>query len=749
MNRESNPERLQAELRKLLEESKPDYGRMLAISSELAALDTNNVRFTADAGLISRLGKELVARQETAVSELVKNAYDADARRVRVTFVNARQPGGTLLIEDNGVGMSREELINGFMRLASTEKIHEPLSPRFRRQRAGRKGIGRFSAQRLGRKLDLITQSENSRGALHLTIDWDDFEKEGDLLLVPNRVRQVRKVRREGTTLRIRGLRDGWTDAEITRIYRYVAELIQPFPLSKRVRIGKKKEKDPGFKATFFRRIRGKEIEIASEDRLVFDYALAEVSGTVDSDGRGEWAVKCSRYAVNEKHSIGPDTSSKSRFAHLTNIHFRAYYFIWEAELVPGQQLTRLRTLASEQGGIRLYRNGFRVLPYGEQQDDWLSLNELYRRRTVLYPIANNNWFGFVQITDPIGEKFEETSSREGLAHSPSFKELTQFIHTALVAAAARVNSERNIKLRASEKDFQSKRLRGMSDLWEKTIINLEHTAKRLESEGAGQQSIGAVRHAAEGLKKAGQVLLEENAMLRVLSSLGLTIGIFTHEIRHQLFHLKSLIKEWMEGSGSKKAFKAVLPVLDSRISLLQAYTSYFDSAISANVRRELRPQDLSVTLYEFIDQFRQMVDREGSGFLDDEIEEDLVTTAMHTSEWASILGNLLTNALKAIRRSKNRGQGKISIRAWRDSKKIIVNFIDNGDGIPNKLKDKIFDPFYTTTNSTSFSKDDLTGTGLGLKIVKDIVSSYNGDIYVSKAPPGYSTCMRIEIPSL
>lgn len=124
------------------------------------------------AGVIDRLGQELVARQETAVSELVKNAYDADAENVSLKFYDSKDIGGTLIIEDDGQGMSRDELINGFMRVSSTSKIHQPKSPVFNRQRAGQKGIGRFSVQRLGRKLTIITQTKDNSMALKLTINW-------------------------------------------------------------------------------------------------------------------------------------------------------------------------------------------------------------------------------------------------------------------------------------------------------------------------------------------------------------------------------------------------------------------------------------------------------------------------------------------------------------------------------------------------------------------------------------------------
>lgn len=106
------------------------------------------------------------------MSELVKNAYDADASLATLDFIDVDYEGGTLVIEDNGSGMTRDQLINGFMRISSSAKIHEPISPIYERNRAGRKGIGRFSAQRLGNSLTIITQTKDSDTALKIVVDW-------------------------------------------------------------------------------------------------------------------------------------------------------------------------------------------------------------------------------------------------------------------------------------------------------------------------------------------------------------------------------------------------------------------------------------------------------------------------------------------------------------------------------------------------------------------------------------------------
>jgi DNA topoisomerase VI subunit B len=229
----TSEEKIRKQLKQVLEEEPNNYSKILDLSSQLAAYDKSFTRFSVDAGLIDRLGKELVARQETAVSELVKNSYDADATVVNIIFKNSDVEGGEVIIDDDGDGMTRDELVNGFMRISATTKIHQPKSKKFRRKRAGRKGIGRFAVQRLGTRLTIVTQTETQKNAIKLSIDWDNYSNDKNLFQVANKIEEIPKSKAKGTTIIIDNLRDRWTEISIKRIFRYVSVIIQPYPLSK------------------------------------------------------------------------------------------------------------------------------------------------------------------------------------------------------------------------------------------------------------------------------------------------------------------------------------------------------------------------------------------------------------------------------------------------------------------------------------------------------------------------------------
>lgn len=280
---------LQIELINLLGKEDVDLDEVMTLTSQLAESDQSRVRFSVDASHIDRLGRELVAKQETAVAELVKNGYDADAKLVELTFIDVDTVGGTLEIFDNGNGMTREQLINGFMRLSTSDKADTPFSPKYKRARAGRKGIGRFAAQRLGTKLTVTTQTQDSPNALMVSVDWGKYEPHKELATISHSIVEVPKERPQGTLLTIESLRDTWSQTQITRAYRYTSALLEPFPLSKEK---EGESTDPGFKTSFYLQQDGDIITIADVDSVILKHAVGIISGRIDNEGNAYWSFE-------------------------------------------------------------------------------------------------------------------------------------------------------------------------------------------------------------------------------------------------------------------------------------------------------------------------------------------------------------------------------------------------------------------------------------------------------------------------
>jgi len=754
---------LKRKLSEEIQKKQSDNNVILSLSNEIAKLDESQIRFSVDAGIINRLGKELVGRHETAVSELVKNAYDADTTEVKLIFENAWQLAGTLHIEDNGLGMTRDQLINGFMRLSSSEKIHNPISERYSRTRAGRKGIGRFATQRLGNKLTIVTQTLGSTEAIKITINWDKFETDKDLLSITNQIEIVPKTKDEGTDLIIEGLREGWSDAMIKRVFRYTSELLQPFPLSKKRKKEEKQKTDLGFKSSYFRKDGEQFTPIIDEEEAIFKHSLAEIEGYVMEDGQGCWALKSDKLDFpQEVFLIGNNEKDREDntvpFNLIKGLHFKTYYFVYDANLFASGSFTFIRDLGYEKGGIKLYRNGFRVLPYGEQGDDWLALDRSNNRSIVLAPHANRSFFGLVELIDQNGN-FEETSSREGLIENDALKELVNFVYRSIIGAVIKVAELRGRKGLASQKDFQRKEEKPTEKV-DNAVAKMEEffnedNSSNSEQGGSGKskekfkEAFNEFKQAREEEKKEKQLLIDEINMLRILAGLGLVIGEFVHEVKRflpafdaDITFIKDAVKEFAEALKRSER-------LETNLKSFTAYTAYFDKAISQNIFRELKPIDLRDVVNDFEVVIENEIKRSQIKFHKPIFNGfDLITIPMHPSEWASILFNFYTNSKKAIRRKQS--QGEILIKCGEENDKIYLEFSDNGDGIPKENEELIFNAFYTTSSAAIHSaseSESLTGTGLGLKIVKDIVESYGGLIYVINPEANFNTTFRIEIP--
>ena len=754
---------IREKLAEIIAKEPDNYSKILKYSTKLASFDKDNIRFSVDAGVIDRLGTELVARQETAVSELVKNAYDADAIEVVLSFKDSDSIGGTLTIEDNGVGMTREQLVNGFMRISSTDKLHNPLSARYKRKRSGQKGIGRFAVQRLGEKLTIVSQTKETSEAIELTIEWKNYKGDTDLISISNKIVHKPKQREEGTTLKIEGLKDRWSQAAIKRIYRYVSAIIQPFPLSKSDN-NEEEEKaevvDPGFKS-IFKKVEGlKNIVIADESSMIYDHALAEIEGWIDNKGLGIYSVTSKQLNLEEYGEIGSDPDDMSvPFSQLKKVRFKAYYYIYNAGLIPKMHETSIRNLAKTLGGIRLYRNGFRVLPYGEPKDDWLKLDASIRQRSILPVHGNINFFGFVELTDN-EKKFNETSSREGLMENEAFIQLQNFVYRTLITGVIKVAEIRNIKIVSGQKkegkiyEKIEVRIKDIAHTIEALDLELEKEEGNIQVKQKRRKKIKKIKKDLKELedlqKEETSKMLKERSMLRVLSSVGITIGQFIHEVRDYVTNMESDVKYLLEQLHSDLVVVERLLILEKNITTFHSYTSYFDNVISQNVVRELKPIEIQNTAEKFWASINNDAQKSNIVFKEPIRNGSyLYTRPMHPSEWSSILFNFYTNSKKAIKRTKS--PGEIMIECGIHEKHIYLEFSDTGDGISEEYEDRIFDEFFTTTSPSSLqeidSSNEVTGTGLGLKIVKDIVSSYRGNILVVSPKQGFNTCLRIEIP--
>ncbi len=734
---------------------------------------SEELRFTTDAGLIDRLGRELVGRQETALIELVKNSFDADAQNVTVMLER-----NALVIKDDGTGMTRDELIAGFLRLASTFKVSEPCSRLFGRQRAGRKGIGRFSTQRLGRKLRLKTWTDGTNSGLQLVVDWEKFESGRDLDEVPVYL-EVEPPHDRGTTLRIEGLRDDWSDAQIRRCWRGVLALQQPFPV---VPVERRPNADPGFKVSFLRHggLFKDPSLVADFQTEILSHHHALIEFRVDDDGAAEWKLSQNIFGPDRGwariHHEQRDAINPPSYSVLRSVAMKAHYFVLAPELLPSLAYSRVRDTLRAEGGIRLYRNGFRVVPYGEPANDWLRLDQIYSQRgTVLGPIANRNFFGIIEVNDPEGKQFEEHTSREGLIEKEAFLELTGLATAVIATAVNRIAEDRGRKqsaggvtqhkadtnleklrnaARAAHK-VEEERAREAAEKKAKEPADGDDSAAPHENSQARESSAALIEESIDLIEKQRAELADEAALLRLLATLGLTTSEFSHEtgmtfeaVRMDFQAVFEIARKARPGDN---AFATQAERAKSMLARLDALTAYLSELASARSVRQLAPVSVSRALAEFETGVSKLAEKAGIGLsINVPAFDPLYTKPMHSAEIASILLNLFSNSLKALRRVSGKRLIHVEAAASKDGN-IVIRFNDSGDGIPDEHKEEVFNLFFTTRTAApanASNAEQFSGTGLGLWIVHQIISKAGGDVEVVDAPSGYSTCFEVRLPA-
>jgi signal transduction histidine kinase len=727
--------------------------------------------FEADGAIIARLGRELVAKQETALIELVKNCYDADATEVIVTFMTDQFPQA-IEIRDNGSGMTKAGLVEGFLRLASDKKVSEPISPKFHRRRAGRKGIGRFSTHRLGDVLILTTRSADESSGWKLEVNWTKFHRGTDLSAVPVTISQV-DVPEPGTVIRIERLFDEWSDATIKRCWRNILRLQQPFPVAP---IKENPVSDPGFLVRFLREsaLFRDETVVADLKTEILDHMHAVIEFKVDEEGHANWRMARNRFGPSTEwtpiNSFFPESISPPPYKYLKNAWMQTYYAIFLPELWPPLMFSRVRDELAQYGGVRLYRNGFRVVPYGEPDNDWLGFDELYAKRSFLAPVSNRNFFGVLEVQDPEGVMFEEHTSREGLLETQSFAELKHLTSAVIVTAVGAISDSRGKKTRASapkklETVGVEKKLRTAIDSLVATAFDrpvelpIANEAKievaKIEVATAIENVVLVAQEMQEGVAQAKLQLADETAMLRFLATLGMTTAEFSHETGMTFDAFKidfdQVFSVAFESKAHDSSFVGRAERARKMLARLDTLTSYLNTLASSRAARDISAVSLSKVVEDFSKGIRLQAETQNIDIkIDVPAYDPLYTMPMHEAEIASLLLNLYTNSVKAMKRSG--AVRKILIKCDRDDddNTVRLKFSDSGDGIPVENRERIFDAFFTTRISSpglSNEYEHSKGTGLGLWIVAQIVSNANGGVAVIEPEDGFSTTIELSLP--
>jgi len=707
-------------------------------------------KFRPSARLIRTIGDDIIKDVYAAVIELIKNAYDADANSVELKFIDLENAEkAKIIIKDDGHGMNYDTVVNNWMVPATGDKLTRRKSPAGRYMQ-GRKGIGRFATSILGNSL-LMETTEGSGITTTVLIDWSIFSTEKYLDEIELLVESRTFGQKPGTVLTIEPGEwvVNWTRNAMEILVKELRKLVSPIIEKEDFHIAIE------FNKTGIENYDNMEMEIEPFPLLeLFDYRL---SGKIDENGDVSlvYENQVEKNIPSEKINFHI-TLGQGKLCGLLELDFRV--FDREVEAIEdiikrglkdpdtGKYLGKLETrkLLNELCGVGVYRNGFRIRPYGEPGYDWLLLDKA-RVQNPSLKIGSDQIAGFITISDEDISHLEEKSSREGLKENNYYRGLVEIANSCLV------------RLEERRFDFRKKTGRGRKIVKLEQELNtlfdfntLKNSIKReLKKSNVSEPTLKEIENIISKTETRKSGILEQIkdtvAMYQGQVTLGKIIMVIMHEGRKPLKYLKEQspriarwIKELQEEYNTYLLEKIIDRLEDTKKESL-LLIDLFNRLDPLAVRK--RGKKKNINIYNVIKRAEELFKSE---FLKNKIRftnevDTKVTFWGWEQDFSIALTNLIDNSLYWLPASEDKKEMEIIISSQYEDKTVVIDYRYNGPGIAKNYIESgiIFEPGFSTKQG---------GTGLGLAIAGETIQRNLGvlrALYDSKG-----AYFRIELPS-
>ena len=684
-------------------------------------MTTAQLRFSTE--IVRRLGEELNPTLDKGILELVKNAYDADATECRVELKNSDQPGGSIIVEDNGNGMAVEGIANGWLVLGHSSKTPTKKTL-LGRIPAGSKGLGRLAALRMGRKATLLTVSKQQLDHKNeLMIDWDEFDK---VRLVDDFTLEIKtnacdQPASSGTKIIIDQLSAGFGRVAVKRLARELILLADPF-----------NDNPEGFRPQLLAP-EFQDLESLVHNRY-FDDAEYHLHAELQETGQIIAEVKDWKGQVlyQAKHQ---DIVSDKRPYCCPPASFDLWVFILSRDSFSARQTSvgEVRDWLTEFGGVHFFYNGLRVHPYGGPEDDWLGMN-LRRVRSPEERPSTNTSIGRIDVLDSKNQLIQKTD-RSGFIEDVSFNELRSFAQSCMDWMASRrletaEQRRQQSKVRASKSSSKAKQR------VEKAIASTpEATKKSIEKAFASYES---------SRDRQMDVLQREVQLYRTLSTAGITAATFAHESSASPFKIISQSIAAIDRRAKKNVGELYASTFERPIMAIQRALGSLNALSTATIKlldhdkRRTSRINLHDLLDDVLSTYQPFLEGRGIRVIKS-LDSGAPFLRGRPASIESIVTNLLNNCVAAFEdeATKNRVI-EISSQISNDNWSLSVS--DSGPGIVGIQKPDIWLPGRTTRKH---------GTGLGLTIVRDAAKDLGGKVEVLENGPRGGAVISVHLPIL
>lgn len=691
------------------------------------------LRWRFDVSTFRLIGRELITDRVTALFELVKNCYDANATDVTISFDNVGNinDNSSISIKDNGIGMSFVDVRDKWMVIGTSNKRTNQYSPMpFNRKCVGEKGIGRFAVDKLGDKVNIITKQQNEPRWLDVTIDWDLYNQKSQdgadrefFTDIDNAYEFHVSNRHDehGTTLDITHIRDIWTESDIDRLVSEISKLVSPFA-------------NLSFPITI--KVIAPEFGIDTvATKSIDEYKLATTSFSLTYDTQSQ-----SQEIAWFNEETGNIEVSNIPLKSFGGIKMQVFFFDDKA-----RRMYRKEFPHNPIDGVKVYRDGIITTPFAENEyspDKKRDILGIDKRlwQDIFSRVSSREILGIVEITKNGNPKIVDATNRQDFVDNEEYRELKDFIITQLNSienykkfVRKEKQKDENSNLEAAAQDIKSiiasvQDITRQSPSLKNTLAPVVEQAKK-----TGETVSHAIKEKKETEKEFAR---KESIYMSIMSLQEYAIHI-THAVRTTLNKIRDRVeyfKMYFPDPTEEDIFKMYAQEMYDEFVNANKVIDYMLSYSQSNIQPETI--QLDDTIHEIFNEYKNLFASNG---IKTEIIIPQKIPLKNTQKqfFRDIIQNILDNSIKALKNSEIK---LIRCSLLKDAT-LVLKISDTGNGIPIEKRKWVFGLYNTTT-------EEQGGAGIGLYIVKTRVESMKGTVEIIDSEfNNIGTTIKIELP--
>ena len=688
-----------------------------------------------DSTIAEVLGVQNFSNEESAVLELVKNAYDAQSPDT-IIIISKTQ----IIIEDNGVGMNREKILEAWMHVGKSDKEYIVGEGETARVLAGSKGVGRFAIARLGAGASVFTKMKDQEAVLWKT-DWNT-----------NTLETYWEKKEKGTKIVIEALRDNWTESRVRNLREFLSRTYNDDKM--RIQVEYKEERKEVTR--YFGKIQLgvncvsiiKLIYLADSQKLICDIESDEFKENAQ-ELCPEINLKAQRIEIDVAEELenmkevlpeeATDEDWKEMLASVGDFTAELFFSLKNTSTLDAEKFYYKHRILDERydSGVVLYRNAFSISSY-EGKKDWLGFGKRSRispaaatHPTGAWRIRENQISGKVIIDKKENDGLCDLMNRQGLVENDIYK-----IFIAIIIAGINCFERyRQSIIRCIAKTNETKKERKPKVI-DRVIKNPEKLAK-LSSEETEAFLYELEQMKKENTESKKQIDETEKRykydirLLNMLATSGLKATSIAHEMRNDrnsidgnVEYIIKALKQYelwdtVNDEENRRYMHRDIPaLLQKNRRINRKIITFMDVMLSESEKEQFLPENIDV--YDLFRDIKSVWEKDYSWInIYLHIEEGLEYRSAKDI-FRVIFDNLILNS---IQQNDTESILEIQIYAEKKGNYIYMIYLDNGKGLSSKYK---FDPMrILEVHETSRTK----GHGIGMWIVNSTVTGTGGEI--------------------